>query len=198
MIKLIIGAYFLSRFDMTLSNTKSKFNAKLLRPANLDSEAPWAFVILPERASDALPRRGRTTVEGTINGHGFQATLEPDGQLSHWLMVNKTLLNTIGANFGDKVAIEIMSVEQEPEPEIPTDLQEALVASPEAKSIWDDTTTIARLDWIHWITTAKQTKTRAKRIKDACDMLASGKRRVCCFDPSGYYSKALSAPITAD
>jgi uncharacterized protein YdeI (YjbR/CyaY-like superfamily) len=91
-----------------------------------------------------------------------------------------------------------MSVEQEPEPEIPSDLQEALAAAPEARAVWDDTTTIARLDWIHWITSAKQSKTRAKRISDACDMLASGKRRVCCFDPSGYYSKAFSAPKAAD
>ncbi len=29
-------------------------------------------------------------------------------------------------------------------------------------------------------------------------MLASGKRRVCCFDPSGFYSKAFKAPQPAD
>jgi hypothetical protein len=29
---------------------------------------------------------------------------------------------------------------------------------------------------------------------DACDMLASGKKQVCCFDPSGYYSKVFRAP----
>jgi uncharacterized protein YdeI (YjbR/CyaY-like superfamily) len=96
------------------------------------------------------------------------------------------------------VTLEIMPVEQEPEPEIPSDLHEALAAIPEARAVWDDTTTIARLDWIHWITSARQSKTREKRIRDACDMLASGKRRVCCFDPSGYYSKAFCAPETAD
>lgn len=135
---------------------------------------------------------------GTINGRGFRATLEPDGQLSHWLRVDKELLRTTDTSIGDMVAFEIMSVEQEPEPEIPSDLQDALAAAPEARAVWDDTTIIARLDWIHWITSAKQSKTRAKRIGDACDMLASGKRRVCCFDPSGYYSKALSAPKAAD
>lgn len=135
---------------------------------------------------------------GTINGHGFRATLEPDGQLSHWLRVDKELLETTDTSVGDMVAFEIMSVEQEPEPEIPSDLQDALAAAPEARAVWDDTTIIARMDWIHWITSAKQSKTRAKRIGDACDMLASGKRRVCCFDPSGYYSKALSAPKAAD
>ena len=83
---------------------------------------------------------------------------------------------------------------REPEPEVPEDLREALQAAPEARAVWEATTTLARVDWIHWITTAKQAKTRAKRIDDACDMLASGKKRVCCFDPSGFYSKAIRAP----
>ena len=34
----------------------------------------------------------------------------------------------------------------------------------------------------------------ASRIESACDMLGSGKRRVCCFDRSGVYGKNLSAP----
>jgi hypothetical protein len=183
---------------MKQSDTKSRFEAKLLRPAKSGNAAPWAFVILPERASAKLPRRGRTTVEGSINGHGFRATLEPDGRLSHWLRVDEELLESAGVNIGDIATFEIMAVAQEPEPEMPSDLQEALAAAPEARAVWADTTTIARLDWIHWITSAKQSKTRAKRISDACDMLASGKRRVCCFDPSGYYSKAFCAPKAAD
>jgi hypothetical protein len=38
---------------------------------------------------------------------------------------------------------------------------------------------------------------QARRIKNACSMLAAGKRRVCCFDRSGFYSKSLSAPKSA-
>jgi hypothetical protein len=176
------------------SDTKSRFKAKPLRPARSGSDTPWAFVVLPRSASAKLPRRGRVTVEGTINGHGFRATLEPDGQLSHWLPLDKELLEAAGVKTGDPVPFVIMPVKQEPEPEVPSDLEVALAAKPEARAVWRDTTTIARLDWIHWITSARQHKTRVKRIRDACDMLASGKRRVCCFDPSGYYSKAFSAP----
>jgi hypothetical protein len=32
-----------------------------------------------------------TAIEGTINGFPFQATLEPDGQKSHWLKVDRKL-----------------------------------------------------------------------------------------------------------
>lgn len=183
---------------MEQSETNSQFNAELFCPAKPGEGAPWAFIVLPRAASEKLPRRGRTTVEVTLNGHHFQVTLEPDGQLSHWLKVSKEHLEAAGVSVGDVVNLGIRPVDQEPEPEVPSDLQEALEATPEARVVWNEATTIARLDWIHWIVSAKQAKTRTKRIRDACDMLASGKRRVCCFDPSGYYSKAFSAPKAAD
>ncbi len=183
---------------MTQKNATSKFEAKLLRPAKSGGGVPWAFVLLPKDASAKLPRRGRTTVEGSLNGHPFRATLEPDGRLSHWLRLSAEMLEATSADIGDVATFVVMPVEQEPEPEIPYDLQEALAASPEARTVWDETTTIARVDWIHWIVSAKQAKTRAQRIANACEMLASGKRRVCCFDPSGYYSKAFNAPEAED
>ena len=183
---------------MTKKDTRSLFNAQLLRPMKPGKGKPWGFVILPREASSRLPRRGRTTVDGTINGISFTVLLEPDGQKSHWLRIDEDLIKTAGAAIGDVVHFEIRSVEKEPEPKVPADFLAALKSSPESRATWDSTTTIARLDWIHWITSARQAKTRAKRISDACDMLSSGKKRVCCFDPSGFYSKAFSAPETAD
>jgi hypothetical protein len=61
------------------------------------------------------------------------------------------------------------------------DLLKALAAAPRAQALWADITPVARRDWILWISTARQPKTRAQRIEKACSMLASGKRRVCCF-----------------
>lgn len=178
---------------MTKADTAT-FKAKLLRPAERGNNDFWAFLVLPKDASKRLPRRGRTSIDGTINGHPFQATLEPDGQLSHWLKIPKELLEAAGAGFGETVTLKISPVTPQPEPTPPDDLWQALDACPEAKAIWEATTTIARLDWVHWIESAKQEKTRKSRVENACDMLAKGKKRVCCFDQSGYYSKSLSAP----
>lgn len=183
---------------MTSKTTTACFKATLQRPADAGLDSSWAFLMLPKEASDQLPRRGRTTVDGTINGTSFRETLEPDGQLSHWLRVSAELQKAAGVVFGDIVAVEMSPVVQEPDPAVPEDLQSALKADPQACLAWGSTTTVARLDWIHWITSAKQAKTRAKRICDACDMLASGKGRVCCFDTSGFYSKAFKAPRAAD
>lgn len=174
------------------------FKAKLLRPARPGGDGSWAFLVLPKSASEALPRRGRTSVEGTLNGQPFQATLEPDGQLSHWLRVGKALREAAGVEFGETVSVQIAPANPEPEPILPNDLQRALDECPSAKATWKGTTTIARVDWVHWVESAKQAKTRKNRIANACDMLAKGKKRVCCFDQSGYYSKSLSAPDAAE
>lgn len=181
---------------MTRAPSKIRFRATLRRPA-APAKSSWTFLILPKNASAKLATRGMTAVRGTINGHPFRAMLEPDGRRSHWLKVNRKLREAADAAVGDVVTLEITSAE-EPEPRVPADLRKALSAAPKARALWGDITRTARRDWIHWITSAKRPETRARRIDNACEMLAAGKRRVCCFDRSGIYSKAFGAPEAAD
>lgn len=173
-----------------------QFETQLLAPAQTGDGEPWLFLVLPKEISEKLPRRGRTTIVGSVDGADFQATLDPDGQLSHWLKLGADFCKRSKFKAGDLVSLSIAPIDREPEPAVPDDLREALYTSPDATRVWDSTTTIARLDWIHWIESAKQAKTRVKRIANACEMLAEGKKRVCCFDQSGFYSKSLSAPKT--
>jgi len=183
---------------MTKTKSNIRFKARLLRPAEPPKGSSWTFLILPRLASAKLPTRGLTTVAGVINGHPLRATLEPDGKKSHWLKVNRKMREGAGLEVGDVVSLEIWPVEKEREPKVPDDLRKALAAAPQARAVWSDITSVARRDWIHWVTSAKQSETRARRIHNACDMLAAGQRRVCCFDRSGFYSKSLGAPKAAD
>ena len=100
------------------------FETRLLRPAKPGKDESWSFLVLPKSASDILPRRGRTTVDGSLNGCPFQATLEPDGQLSHWLRVDEKLRLAAGAEVGDTVSVRIAPANPEPEPQPPEDLGE--------------------------------------------------------------------------
>ena len=176
---------------------KIRFEAKLLRPAT-PKDAAWTFLVLPADASARLPTRSMVSVDGTFAGQPFQATLEPDGQGSHWLKVEDALQAAAGVAAGGMVALEIAPVAVEPEPKLPPDLAAALAAHPAARATWDDITALARRDWIFWIVSGKKAETRVKRIATACDMLASGKRRACCFDRSGLYSQSLGAPDAAE
>lgn len=180
------------------ATTAVRFDATLHRPAQ-PKNAAWAFLVLPKTASARLPTRSQVTVEGRFASAPFQATLEPDGEGSHWLKVETALLDAAKARPGDKVALEIAPVAQEPEPKVPPDLRAALSAEPAAKATWDDITPVARRDWIQWVTSGKKAETRVKRIATACDKLASGQRRACCFDRSGMYSRgSLGPPEAAD
>lgn len=183
---------------MTDSTAKILCEAELLRPATPGKGSSWTFLILPKNASAKLPTRGMTTVEGSLNGQPFRATLEPDGRRSHWLKVNRKLREAAGAAVGDVVTVEISSAKEQLEPRVPADLRKALAAAPKARAVWSDITPAARRDWVQWITSAKRAETRARRIRNGCEMLAAGKRRVCCFDRSGFYSKSFAAPKAAD
>ena len=182
---------------MAKGTVKIGFRTKLSRPAS-PKDAAWTFLVLPASASGKLPTRSMTTVDGTLNGEAFQATLEPDGQGSHWLKVTKALREAAGAEVGDTVTLEISPVEKEPEPKVPADLRKALAADPAAKATWADITPVARRDWIAWITSGRKAETRGKRVAVAIDKLASGKRRACCFDRSGIYGKGFCAPEAAE
>jgi hypothetical protein len=158
-----------------------RFNAGLVRPKATEKIGSWTLLTLPKNASAKLPSRGTTMIEGTINGFPFRAALEPNGKGSHWLKVNQAMQDAAGADAGDKVTVEITRTGEEPELRVPMDLRKALAAAPSAQASWADITPMARRDWIFSISTAKQPETRRRRIEKACDMLASGKRRLCCF-----------------
>jgi len=172
------------------------FKATLQRPTK-PANATWSFLVLPTAASAKLPARGQVSVAGTLGGESFKATAEPDGQGSHWLKVSRALREAASANVGDSVAVELAPTDEVVEPPVPAYMRSALAASPAAKAVWNDLKPAGRRDWILWMTSAKKAETRTKRAASACDMLASGKRRVCCFDRSGIYSNSLSAPVAA-
>jgi hypothetical protein len=199
----------------------NRISAKLQRPAENSAPAQerigregWTFLILPKKASAKLPSRGQVTVDGLINGAAFRATLQPDGNGGHWLKVDRKLSESLrspgtgktsGLKAGDVVTLEITPVapDQEPEPDVPADLRKALAsASKTAREVWADITPKARQDWVQWVTSGKKAETRVKRIATACDMLAKGKRRPCCFDRSGgMYSSggtSMSCPVADD
>jgi hypothetical protein len=113
---------------MTKTAYKIRFKAKLCRPAESAKTHSWSFLVLPKNASAKLPSRGMTAIEGTLNGFPFRATLEPDGQKSHWLKVDRKPSEAAGAEAGDVVTLDIAQAAEEPEPAVPSDLRKALAA----------------------------------------------------------------------
>lgn len=65
--------------------------------------------------------------------------------------------------------------------DLPDDLGSALKGDPKALATWEDITPLARNEWICWVTSAKKSETRTKRIEWGRESLRDGKRRPCCW-----------------
>lgn len=142
----------------------------------------WTLVLLPPEASEQLPSRGMCMIEGELNGAPFQAPLEPDGRGGHWFHLTDALVKASKISRDSPFTLRAQPSEEWPEPNLPPDLQEALQAHPEALEVFTGTTSKARWDWLRWVRSTNNAKTRAGRIEKAISKLNGGQRRPCCFD----------------
>jgi hypothetical protein len=150
-------------------------------------------VQLPETASKRLPSRGQVAVRGTINGVGFQAVLEPDGNSGHWMRVDDTLQRAAGIGAGDAVALDIEVTRDWPEPSMPPDLAAALAGAPQKiQDLWNEITPMARWEWVRWVNATKNPDTRTRRVEVSISKMQGGKRRPCCFNLSACTDPDLS------
>ena len=157
---------------------------------------------LPEKASGKLPSRGQVAVQGTMNGHGFQTVLEPDGAFGHWMRVDGKLQRAAAVSAGDAATLEVEPLTVWPEPTVPHDLEAALAAAPKKiQDLWEDITPMARWEWVRWVNATGNPDTRKRRVEVSISKMKSGKRRPCCFnlaactDPDLSKSGRLLEPV---
>jgi hypothetical protein len=155
----------------------------------------FSFAKVPPRLSKSHLRRGRITVRMSVGKSSFDAQMEPDGKLGHWFIVPSGVVKKEALVIRESASFTLASLVEQPDPLLPKDFKVLLKRSSSAQATWNSATTLARIDWIHWMESAKQDTTRRERAANAIDMLEKGKKRVCCFDPSGFYSKALACPV---
>jgi hypothetical protein len=151
--------------------------------ATLHTIDEWTILRLPEKASEQLLSRGQVAVQGTINGHGFQTVLEPDGCSGHWMRIDERQQKTAAISAGDTAILEIEPLKDWPEPNVPQDLETALAAAPQKiQALWRDITPMARWEWVRWVNATKNPDTRKRRVEVSISKMKSGKRRPCCFN----------------
>jgi hypothetical protein len=148
---------------------------------------------LPEKASGKLPSRGQVAVQGTINGHRFKTVLEPDGNFGHWMRIDGKLRQTAALSASEAATIEIESLKEWPEPNVPQDLDKALAAAPrKIRDLWKNITPMARWEWVRWVNATPNPDTRKRRVEVSISKMKGGKRRPCCFNLAGCTDPDLS------
>jgi hypothetical protein len=176
-----------------LTVTQRTEGATIRFSATLSTIDTSTVLRLPETASKSLPSRGQVAVHGTINGVEFQTVLEPDGNSGHWMRVDDTLQRAVGIGAGEDAALDIEVTKDWPEPNVPQDLAAALAAAPQQiQDLWNQTTPMARWEWVRWVSATKNPDTRSRRVEVSISKMKSGKRRPCCFNLSACTDPDLS------
>jgi Bacteriocin-protection, YdeI or OmpD-Associated/Domain of unknown function (DUF1905) len=161
--------------------------------ATLSTIGTSTVLRLPQTASNHLPSRGQVAVRGTINGVEFGTVLEPDGHSGHWMRVDDTLQDAAGLSAGQDATVDIEVTKDWPEPSVPPDLAAALAAAPQqVQDLWNQTTPMARWEWVRWVNATKNPDTRSRRVEVSISKMNSGKRRPCCFNLSACTDPDLS------
>ena len=151
--------------------------------ATLSTIDKWTILRVPEKASAKLPSRGQVAVQGTINGHGFETVLEPDGLFGHWMRIDGKLQKAAALSAGVTATVEIETRKDWPEPNVPQDLETALADAPQKiQDLWKGITPMARWEWVRWVNATQNRDTRKRRVEVSISKMKSGKRRPCCFN----------------
>jgi bifunctional DNA-binding transcriptional regulator/antitoxin component of YhaV-PrlF toxin-antitoxin module len=140
-----------------------------------DDQTSGTGVAMPFDVEKVFGTRGRVPVRGTINGFAFRSTLAPYGG-RHYLPVNKALREGAGAQAGDRVEITLERDQEERVVTAPPDLVKALRANKAAQAAWDGLSYTHRREYVESIEEAKKPETRLRRLGNAVEALAAGRR----------------------
>jgi len=147
------------------------FISVLKRPQGVGT---WTYLDIPPEVMSAFGKKGQVKVRGTLNGHPFRGSALPHGNGTHYLVVNKSIRDAIGASQGDSVQVIVQEDIEERKAAIPDDLAVALQVNPASKAIFDRLSYSHQKQYVEWIESAKQAATRQNRISKTITMLPEG------------------------
>jgi hypothetical protein len=147
------------------------FQATLARPAGIGT---WTYLDIPLDLAALYGAKGQIKVCGTINGCPFRSSAMPRGDGAHYLVVNKTIRDQIGATQGDTVTVTLERDTAGRDISAPDDFQRALDMNDAARTIFVGFSPSRRKLYVEWIEAAKSSATRQRRIQSAVARIAQG------------------------
>jgi hypothetical protein len=135
----------------------------------------WTFVALPPVAHAQLGgAKGRIAFIGFADNHPIRSSAMPS-QGRHCFMFNKDMQKGCGKGQGDSITFKLKRDTAKRTVRTPQDLNKAMNAHPKAAAFWKNLSYSNRKLYLDWITGAKKTQTRNRRVAKAVGMLTDGK-----------------------
>ncbi len=137
----------------------------------------WTCIKMPFFAPAVFGSRSRVRVRGTLNGCEFHSFVFPTSDGGFFMMVDRALRAQAEVMMGDLVRVVI---ERDDEPryvEVPSELEQALVAHPVARSRFERLSAARKREIVRYVDNGKGDDKRASRIERTIDRLMRLRRR---------------------
>ncbi|MBC6990372.1 MULTISPECIES: YdeI/OmpD-associated family protein [Hymenobacter] len=144
-------------------------------PLELHNADGGVFLTVPFSVPDVYGQRGLLHVRGTIDGFPFRLPLTPAADGEHILTIRKQIRNTIGKTWGETVHVVLAPDTEESAIEVPEDLARALDKAG-LRTKFDQLAYNQRQKFALWISRAKKPEARFKRIQEAINLVAEGRK----------------------
>lgn len=122
-----------------------------------------AYVRVPFDVEEVFGKK-RVPVQATIDGEPYRGSLVRMGGSYHVLGVLKEIRTRAGKNIGDTVEITLAEDLAPRVVEVPSDIAEALAATPAAKAAFEALAYTHQREYVKWVDDAKRQATRTDRI----------------------------------
>jgi uncharacterized protein YdeI (YjbR/CyaY-like superfamily) len=132
----------------------------------------WVIARVPFDAANLWGKRGQIKIQGEINGFAFGATLFPDGQGSHFLIVNKKMLAG-GKTAPGQTAKFCLQPDTTPcvAPSPPEELLRELRESKRLLKFFESLSPSRRHEIAKWIAQCKTSEARTRRSQQIAERL---------------------------
>ena len=154
-------------------NKRKSFTALLENHVdNMDA----AFVAVPFDVQAEYGTKGHVKVKAWFDGYPYRGILANMGTGNHVIIVRKDIRQSIGKKVGEKIEVELELDTDERIVEVPEDLKKALNLSGKALAFFNSLSYTNKKEYCVWVSSAKKTETRQKRLSKAVNKLLSGKK----------------------
>ncbi|MBC7447903.1 MAG: DUF1905 domain-containing protein [Hymenobacteraceae bacterium] len=142
----------------------------------LDSENGGVYFLMPFAVEEAYGTRGQLKVRVTIDGFPYQSALFPISDGTHGLVVPRTIRNSIEKTWGHTVRVQLARDNAPRVVEVPADLADALLLAG-AREKFANLSYSHQREYVRWVEATKKDDTRRKRVVEAAEMVAAGRKR---------------------
>jgi hypothetical protein len=150
-----------------------KFKAVLEKP---EDGMDTAFISVPFDVETIFGKKGHVKVKATFDGFPYRGLLANMGTGCHTIGVRKDIRAAIGKQVGDIVDVTLTLDTEERTIDVPDDLLKAFNKTKKAQTLFETLSFTNKKEYVNWITSAKKTETREKRIQETIEKLINGRK----------------------